>query len=74
MLCVADLTENGLAMPIAYQDRSGRPSLAVMAGSGRFIAPSVDERRISGRLDVFARPRPNSPPAGDHGWQGTMCG
>ena len=63
VLCVADLTENGRAVRITFQ---GRPSLALTGGSGHPI-----ER--NGRLDVFAW-RPTSPPAVDHGWQGTMCG
>ena len=74
VLWVADLTENGRAVPITYEGRSGRQYLAVMAGGGRPFARNVDESRIGGRLHVFARPTPNSQPAVDHAWQGTMCG
>jgi glucose dehydrogenase len=72
VLWVADLTENGRAVPITYEGSSGRQNMAVMAGGGRPFARNVDESRIGGRLHVLERPTPNRPPAVDHGWQGTM--
>jgi len=74
VLRVADLTENGRAVPITYEGRSGRQYSSVMAGGGPPIARNVDESRIGGRWHVFARPTPDSPPAVDYAWQGTMCG
>jgi glucose dehydrogenase len=74
VLWVADLTENGRAVPITYEGRSGRQYSSVMAGGGPPIARNVDESRIGGRWHVFARPTPNGPPAVDCAWQGTMCG
>ena len=68
---MADLTENGRAVPITYEGRSGRQ---YMAGGGRPFARNVDESRLGGRLHVLERPTPNRTPAVDHGWQGTMCG
>lgn len=74
VLWAADLTENGRAVPITYEGRSGRRYLPVMAGGDPPIARNVDESTIGGRRHVFARPTPTSPPAVDYAWQGTMCG
>ena len=74
VLWVADLTENGRAVPITYEGRSGRPCSPVMVGGSPPIARNVDESRIGGSWHVFARPTPNGPPAVDYAWQGTMCG
>ena len=54
VLWVADLTENGRAVPITYQGKSGKQYVAIMAGGGRPVARKVDESRIGGRLHVFA--------------------
>ena len=54
MLWVADLTENGRAVPITYQGKRGRQYVAIMAGGGRPIARKVDESLIGGRLHVYA--------------------
>jgi glucose dehydrogenase len=54
VLWVADLTENGRAVPITYQGRSGRQYVAIMAGGGRPVARKVDESVIGGRLHVFS--------------------
>ena len=56
MLWVADLTENGRAVPITYQGKRGKQYVAIMAGGGRPVARKVDESRIGGRLHVFALP------------------
>jgi glucose dehydrogenase len=54
VLWVADLTENGRAVPITYQGKRGKQYVAIMAGGGRPVARKVDESRIGGRLHVFA--------------------
>ena len=54
VLWVADLTENGRAVPITYQGKSGKQYVAIMAGGGRPVARKVDESLIGGRLHVFA--------------------
>ena len=56
VLWVADLTENGRAVPITYLGKRGKQYVAIMAGGGRPIARKVDESRIGGRLHVFALP------------------
>jgi quinoprotein glucose dehydrogenase len=56
VLWVADLTENGRAVPITYQGKQGRQYVAIMAGGGRPVARKVDESRIGGRLHVYALP------------------
>jgi glucose dehydrogenase len=56
VLWVADLTENGRAVPITYLGKRGRQYVAIMAGGGRPVARQVDESRIGGRLHVFALP------------------
>ena len=53
-LWVADLTENGRAVPITYHGKSGKQYVAIMAGGGRPVARKVDESLIGGRLHVFA--------------------
>jgi glucose dehydrogenase len=53
-LWVADLTENGRAVPITYLGKSGKQYVAIMAGGGRPVARKVDESLIGGRLHVFA--------------------
>jgi quinoprotein glucose dehydrogenase len=55
-LWAADLTENGRAVPITYQGRSGRQYVAIMAGGGIPVARKVDESLIGGRLHVYALP------------------
>jgi quinoprotein glucose dehydrogenase len=54
VLWVADLTENGRAVPITYQGKRGTQYVAIMAGGGRPVARKVDESRIGGRLHVFS--------------------
>ena len=56
VLWVADLTENGRAVPITYQGKRGKQYVAIMAGGGRPVARKVDESRIGGRLHVYALP------------------
>ena len=56
VLWVADLTENGRAVPITYQGKRGKQYVAIMAGGGRPVARKVDESLIGGRLHVFALP------------------
>ncbi len=58
VLWVADLTENGRAVPITYQGKRGTQYVAIMAGGGRPVARKVDESRIGGRLHVFALAQP----------------
>jgi acetoacetate decarboxylase len=54
---VADLTENGRAVPITYQGKRGKQYVAIMAGGGRPVARKVDESRIGGRLHVICAAR-----------------
>jgi quinoprotein glucose dehydrogenase len=54
VLWVADLTENGRAVPITYMGKRGTQYVAIMAGGGRPVARKVDESLIGGRLHVFA--------------------
>jgi glucose dehydrogenase len=56
VLWVADLTENGRAVPITYQGKRGKQYVAIMAGGGRPVARKVDESLIGGRLHVFSLP------------------
>ena len=56
VLWTADLTENGRAVPITYQGKSGRQYVAIMAGGGMPVARKVDEDQIGGRLHVYALP------------------
>jgi glucose dehydrogenase len=56
MRLLADLSENGRAVPITYLGRSGRQYVAIMEGGGRPVARNVDERQIGGRLHVYALP------------------
>ena len=56
VLWVADLTENGRAVPITYQGKRGKQYVAIMAGGGRPVARKVDESLIGGRLHVYALP------------------
>ena len=85
VLWVADLTENGRAVPITYQGKRGTQYVAIMAGGGRPVARKVDESRIGGRLHVFALaaaqikgsgrlPDAFSPHAVDRRRRRTMCG
>jgi glucose dehydrogenase len=54
VLWVANLTENGRAVPITYQGKRGKQYVAIMAGGGRPVARRVDESLIGGRLHVYA--------------------
>lgn len=56
VLWVADLSENGRAVPITYRGKNGKQYVAIMAGGGRPVARKVDETQIGGRLHVFALP------------------
>jgi glucose dehydrogenase len=56
VLWVTDLSENGRAVPITYQGKTGKQYVAIMAGGGRPVARKVDEGQIGGRLHVFALP------------------
>jgi quinoprotein glucose dehydrogenase len=56
VLWMTDLSENGRAVPITYQGKSGKQFVAIMAGGGRPVARKVDEAQIGGRLHVFALP------------------
>ena len=56
VLWVADLTENGRAVPITYLGKNGRQYVAIMAGGGRPVARRFEESRIGGRLHVYALP------------------
>ena len=56
VLWVANLTENGRAVPITYQGKRGKQYVAIMAGGGRPVARKVDESLIGGRLHVFSLP------------------
>ena len=67
VLWVADLTENGRAVPITYQGKRGKQYVAIMAGGGRPVARKVDESRIGGRLHVFALAGRNSDARPGHG-------
>ena len=58
VLWVADLTENGRAVPITYLSKRGTQYVAIMAGGGRPVARKVDEKLIGGRLHVFALAQP----------------
>jgi quinoprotein glucose dehydrogenase len=50
----ADLSENGRAVPITYQGKSGKQYVAIVAGGGRPVARKTDEEPTGGRLHVFA--------------------
>ena len=54
VLWVADLSENGRAVPITYLGKRRKQYVAIMAGGGRPVARKVDESRIGGRLHVYA--------------------
>jgi quinoprotein glucose dehydrogenase len=56
VLWTADLTENGRAVPMTYQGKSGRQYVAIMAGGGRPVARSIDPSGLGGRLHVYALP------------------
>ena len=56
-LWVTDLSENGRAVPITYQGRSGKQYVAIMAGGAESpVARRVDPAQIGGRLFVYALP------------------
>jgi quinoprotein glucose dehydrogenase len=54
VLWMTDLTENGRAVPMTYQGKSGTQYVAIMAGGLRPVARKVDESLLGGRLFVFA--------------------
>jgi hypothetical protein len=50
----ADLSENGRAVPITYQGKSGKQYVAIVAGGGPPVARKSSEEPTGGRLYVFA--------------------
>ena len=56
VLWTADLSENGRAVPMTYQGKSGKQYVAIMAGGGRSVARTIDEGQLGGRLHVYALP------------------
>jgi glucose dehydrogenase len=56
VLWTTDLSENGRAVPMTYQGKSGKQYVAIMAGGGRSVAREIDESQIGGRLHVYALP------------------
>jgi quinoprotein glucose dehydrogenase len=70
VLWVADLTENGRAVPMTYRGKSGKQYVAIMAAGGRPAARTVDPKGLGGRLHVYALPDANAkrqPPASGAG-------
>ena len=57
VLWVANLNENGRAVPMTYLGKSGTQYIAIMAGGGRPVARKVDENLIGGRLHAYALPK-----------------
>ncbi len=62
-LWYANLNENGRAVPITYQGKSGKQYVAIVAGGGRPAARTSNEEASGGRLYVFALPDAGSTPA-----------
>lgn len=56
VLWTTDLSENGRAVPMTYQGKSGKQYVAIMAGGGRSVARKIDEAPLGGRLHVYALP------------------
>ncbi len=56
----ADLSENGRAVPVTYQGRSGKQYVAIVAGGGSPVARKTSEEATGGRLYVYALPAAGS--------------